>query len=151
MLGGIIEPLNIPDLLAQTKNFPPKLRPLMAVFGTLQGCLSLLFDTPVTVRLLHQERTDHQVKRRVALVAGDTVVATADSSITCTIAQEGYLTDILEGKRGIGELLTVHNITYQTSLMEVSQDLNVCWRTYKISGPGISIVITEWFPKELYQ
>ena len=155
LLEPVDEPLNIPDLLEKTQGFPPKLRALMAVFGTLQGALSLLFGEEVTVRVVGQVEEDWKVVRKVVrqveLVAGDRVVATATSRIACTIAQQSYLSDILAGKMGIGQLLTKHGINYQTRLSSCGQDNDVCWRTYNIWGPGISIIITERFPKGLYE
>lgn len=156
-----MEPLDIPWLLEKTQGFPPKLRPLMAVFGTLQGALSLLVGEEVTVRILGQKAAEFPpspglpahstVEREVELVAGDRVVATATSRIECTIAQQAYFQDIVAGKMGIGQLLTKHGINYQTQLLDCSQDGDVCWRTYKIEGPGVSITITEYFPKGLYE
>jgi len=123
----------------------------MAVFGTLQGALSLLFGEEVWVRVVKQEATDRTVEREVELVAGDRVVATASSRIRCTIAQHASLSDILEGKMGIGQLLAKHGINYQTRLLGCSQGEDVCWRTYKVEGPGVAITIAETFPKALYE
>ncbi|KKN39348.1 hypothetical protein LCGC14_0744530 [marine sediment metagenome] len=145
-----MEPLDIPRVLEVTRDFPPKLRPLMAVFGTLQGALSLLFGEEVKVRLIGQVASDWEVEREVELVAGDRVVATARSHIVCTIAQQSYLDDIILGEMGIGQLLTQHGINCQARLMDCGAGDKECWRKYILEGPGVSITITEYFPRELY-
>lgn len=152
-----MEPLNIPDLLERTKQFPPKLRPLMAVFGTLQGALSLLFGEEVKVRVVRQEDSgdtvEREVEREVELVAGDTVVATAMSHMNITTARPRLLSDIAEGRMGIGQMLTKHGINYQTRLVDCGEDggNQEFWRSYDIVGHGVSITITERFPEELYR
>ncbi len=155
-----MEPLDIPQLLEKTRDFPPKLRPLMAVFGTLQGALSLLFGEEVTVRLVSQEASKDvgvtpspygEVTREVELVAGDRVVATATSHIRCTAMVQAFLQDILEGKMGIGQLLTKHGLNCQAALLDCGQgDKGIFWRIYQLQGPGVSISIREYFAREMY-
>lgn len=136
--------------LTQVEAFPPLQRILLTCSGTLQGTLSAYFNEEVTVQLLHQEEQDWPViQRSVQLMAGPTVVCTADSEITVT--DSNIRKEVLKGTMGIGQVLEVLGVRPSFSLKEAGQDSRRFWRVYTLEGPGVVYRITETFPKSLYK
>ncbi len=146
---------NIKKLLDKLpNNLTPVERMLLCHDGTNQTLLSILFQVPVKVEILSQyELVPYCViVRWVKLIAeysdiNQATVCLAESVFPMKANNPGFLTAIREQKLGIGQILSATHIIYERRIFGLYADENVVARNYEIVGEGVSVVITETFPR----
>jgi len=147
---------NIRQLL---NSLPPNLTPVERVLlchdGTSQTLLSILFQTPVKVKVLSQhELIPYQaIIRWIKLVAeysedNQVTVCLAESVIPMKANSPGFLTAIRERGMGIGQILSSTCTKYERRIIGLYADENIVARNYQITGADVDIVITETFSRE---
>jgi chorismate-pyruvate lyase len=147
---GSVEELDFQALLDvfRSRGFQTGERVILGHFGTVQTLLTLVFNTPVTVRLVHQEHVSGAIRREVKLMAANRVVCEATSHILEERNRPEVLKDIWSGERGLGQIILLHAIPNKHRLITVHHDPNSFSRKYNISGPGLDIDICESFPRQ---
>ena len=134
--------------------------------GTVQEFLGLLFETEVKVEVLSQNELFGTIVRWVRLHGEintiDTTLCLASSVIHVPQNTPGIITGIRECKWGIGQIIDSTGINTRRTIYEAFADENHFARNYLIkdiesgivglkSARMIHLVITEIFPRKLYQ
>ena len=141
---------DITRALEQVDDFTMVQRILLTCAGTLQGTLSAVFRTEVTVEVLEQSTTGESggIKRSVALKAGSTVVCAAES--TLYLDREDIRQAVMDKQMGIGQILEELDVRVRFRLLSVGRDMGHFWREYELKGLGVKYWISERFPRALY-
>ena len=151
----------VEEVLKQVKDFPPVQRILLSTAGTLQGTLSAYFAKPVRVEVKSQSESETvalplSLLRNVDLFIHEgegrqkhpLVVCSASSEI---IVSSWIAADLMMKKEiGIGQIMEKLGVRPSFVLHEVGRDAVSFWRSYTLSGDGISYKIRETFPMNLY-
>ncbi len=124
---------------------------ILANFGTNQTLLSLIFQTPVNIKLINQREEGGVILRQVELRTADTLTAYATTHIPKSRNRGDVLLDITAGKMGLGQIVVIHNLPNRRSLVNVGRDKAAFWRTYTIEGPELFLEIHEHFPREPFE
>lgn len=107
---------------------------LLAEIGTVEQVLSILLDSPVTVEVKKQVVKDYKIEREVVLHAKGDELIHALTEIDVRALPSGVVTDIKEGKMGIGTIITKHKLETFRRIVEVGYDStrNIVYRVYEI-------------------
>ena len=139
---------------------------ILANKGTVQDFLGLLFETKVEVEVLSQHEEFGTIVRWVRLHGEintiDTTLCLASSVISVTQNTQGMITGIRERNWGIGQIIDSTGMNTRRTIYEAFVDENTFARNYLIrdiesdpigveSNRKIHLVITEIFPRKLYQ
>ena len=131
-------------------------RILLTNENTVQTLLSVIFNTPIDVIILHQVEVDRNTFIRWSkLVAANKTVCIAQSYITTD--NEGFATGIKEQNIGIGQLIAAKCLITRRTIKKMYSDTMVFSRIYQIedvgmtpNGSHINCLITEVFPKLVF-
>ncbi len=121
---------------------------ILGHFGTVQTVLSLIFETPVKVKLVSQIEIEGAIQRSASLCAGDRQVCYAESHIPVQGNRREVLVEVLSGALGLGQVIMHLNIPTKRNLVEVGRSKDDFWRFYHIDGPGLHFEIREVFPRQ---
>ncbi len=148
-----MEELHVEQLLKEFNGagFEIGERVILGHFGTVQTLLSLIWNTPIRVDLIHQKKDSDRVMRRVHLMAGDRNVCTAVSAIPTQGNRDAVIADILTGQLGLGQIIAEHTLQTHRELLFIGRDSSGFWRTYHIVGPDLVMEINEYFPRAPYE
>lgn len=124
---------------------------ILSNFGTNQTLLSIIFAEPNRLKLIYQKETEGEIARRVELYCGEQLVCYAATKIPKDRNRIEVMTDILEGKLGLGQIVVKHNLPNKRVLLDIGRDGYHFWRTYIIEGPEVYLKISEDFPREPFE
>ncbi len=150
-----MEVLDIPGLLSMLEphDLNPIERLLVGHTGTNQLHLALWFGDNVNVVLAAQTQDEEMISREVDLVLQETrtVVCNATSKIPLADNSSEVLEDVLAGSLGIGQIAAKYRIPIERTLREVKLNSKWITRTYQMKGTGLLYIVTENFPRLLFQ
>jgi len=124
--------------------------------GTLEGLLTVLQQSPITVKVLHQGFTRDGYTRRVLLTdskSGEELVE-AESRVYIDRMPKNIAEDIMAKKLGIGEIMAANSIESRREFIEVghSQERGAFYRVYNIIVRGETwFTVKEFFSTGLYK
>ncbi|KKM68206.1 hypothetical protein LCGC14_1463200 [marine sediment metagenome] len=118
---------------------------ILANNGTNQTLLTLIFQVPCKVLVVSQFEEPEIILRHVELLCGGKVVCKASTTIPKDKNNTVVLADILDGKLGLGQILTRYNLACERNLLSYGRDSNIFWRSYVIKGPEVYLEINEIF------
>jgi chorismate-pyruvate lyase len=128
-------------------------RILLSTQGTVQTLLGVIFGYPVSVEVISQLNYDTVLVRWVRLYAEDPdpfTIALAQSVIPYDTNRVDFIGKMSDKELGIGQVLQVLDITTNREILGVHVDERTIARSYKIIGDEINILITESFPREIF-
>ena len=150
-----MEVLDIPGLLSMLEphDLNPIERLLVGHTGTNQLHLALWFGDNVDVVLGQQTQDEEMISREVDLVLHETrtIVCHATSKIPLAQNRREVLDDVLSGRLGIGQIAAKYRIPTERTLRKVQLNNKWITRTYQMKGTGLLYIITESFPRLLFQ
>lgn len=144
---------NIEEILNKIpRNITPLERVILTSDGTVQTLMSMIFDIPVKVEVVSQMEYFGVIVRWVRLVAHyadniEIVVCLAESVISVSKNESGFMNGIREKNFGIGQLISSLGFRTTRKLLGISSDENNVARTYCITG-DCNVLITEVFPRD---
>ncbi|KAJ3284855.1 hypothetical protein HDU79_007821 [Rhizoclosmatium sp. JEL0117] len=147
-------------------DYSPLERILLTANGNVQRILSAFYNSPVTVKIIKNERTVPEKNavgttsssgtilaefdRHVELICANQVLCTATSTVT--LWNPEYLRLVVEEKIGIGQLFRYLNILPNFELLQVGRDGDSFWRVYTLSsGNDVKCVLKEVFPADVFE
>ncbi|KAJ3064906.1 hypothetical protein HDU98_011686 [Podochytrium sp. JEL0797] len=160
--------VSLPDI------FTPLERILLTANGNVQRILSAFYNSPITVKIIKNERTfpvsvsrvsesngiqyhaePHskailaEFDRHVELHCSNQILCTATSTVT--LWSKEYLRLVDEENIGIGQLFRYLNILPDFELLQVGRDSDSFWRVYTLSsGNDVKCVLKEVFPNDVF-
>ncbi|MDP3063784.1 MAG: hypothetical protein Q8O40_11345 [Chloroflexota bacterium] len=151
------------DLKALVEKFKDKQFSLMERLilsndGTNVTLLSVIFQTPIQVRVVDQIEHPDRIVRLVYLETENLVVGKARSTILVGSVPGGntpanspeVLGLVREKALGLGHIATRLGIRTERTLVSFGADELSFWRTYQMVGEGLWYQIQEWFPRAIY-
>lgn len=140
------------------KQFSLVERVLLSNDGTNVTLLSVIFETPIQVRVVDQIEHPDRIVRLVDLETETLVVGRARSHIPKGLVTGGdkpfnspeVLELVREKSLGLGHIATRLGIRTERTLVNFGADELSFWRTYCMKGEGLWFDIQEWFPRGLY-
>jgi chorismate-pyruvate lyase len=107
---------------------------LLAEIGTVEQVLSILLDAPVEVEIKRQEVKNNKIEREVVLRANNEELIHATTEVDVRALPIGVVTDIKEGKLGIGTIISKHQLETIRRIVEIGYDSgrNILYRVYEI-------------------
>jgi chorismate-pyruvate lyase len=107
---------------------------LLAEIGTVEQVLSILLDSPVTVEVKRQDVNNYKIEREVVLHAKGHDLIRAVTEIDLRAMPNGVVTDVKDGKLGIGTIISKHKLETFRRIVEVGYDStrNIVYRVYEI-------------------
>lgn len=130
-------------------------RILLGHTGTVQQLLSLFFDKPVEVKVLHQEQVGDEIEREVELVLEGTGLVVAKALSLIPVNENSFAVIDLVNKKelGLGQIASLLKISTSRNILKVGATPETVERTYELSGHSpvnLYFRITESFPRGLY-
>lgn len=147
-----MEEMDLKALVAKFKDTGYSLleRMLLSNDGTNVTMLSVIFQTPVQVRVVDQIEHPDRIVRVVDLETETNVVGRARSIIP-TAKNSPEVLRLVEGKSlGLGHIATRLGIRTERILVSFGADELSFWRTYQMVGEGLWYEIQEYFHRGLY-
>lgn len=142
-------------------------RVILANDGTVQSLLSVIFRVPIKVEVIAQMELLNNIHRWVKLTADyntmEQMVCLAQSVVPIEENSKDFIDGLKAQKLGIGQLLSTLGFVTKRELLGFYSDEQTFARVYRITGTkservresiltgGCDIVITEIFPKVLYE
>jgi len=127
---------------------------ILANFGTNQTLLTLIFNTPCNVHDIKMDETEGEINRTVNIRAESRdyeIVCQAESHIPIDRNRPDIVRQITDGQLGLGQIVVTNEIPNKRVLTKIGRHNKAFWRTYNIEGPGLYIVIREYFPREPFE
>ncbi|MFN4337111.1 MAG: chorismate pyruvate-lyase family protein [Candidatus Nitrosocaldus sp.] len=140
-------------------------RLLLAEVGTVEQLLSILVDTPVSVKVLEQkEDSKHNIiERRVNILTTDYILMDAESRIRMDVLPEAVVQDIRARRLGIGSIIVKHRLETFRRIVEIGccysseqgygrkyRDASTIYRLYEIVYAGVdAFTIREEFSSDV--
>jgi len=128
-------------------------RIILASTDTVQSLMSVIFGSPVHVEVINQINDYGVIIRLSKLIIcdGDDInVALAESIIPLDKNRTEFIGAMGDRNIGIGQAINKLGIFTQRRIIAVHIDSNNFMRTYVIRGDNIEIIITETFPRGLF-
>lgn len=128
-------------------------RIILASTGTVQDLLSVIFGVPVRVEVISQLHYDTVLVRWVKIIADDPdpqTVALAESVIPYETNKTEFIGMMGDRNIGIGHAINKLDIRTERQILGIHVDDNTFARTYQIHGDPLNVLITESFPRRLY-
>ncbi len=146
-----MEELDFNNLLQGFSGFDRGERIILGHFGTVQTLLSLVFNRPVSVRLVDQCEEDGFIIRHTLLTTEEDLLCWAASRIPKSANRQDVIVDIREGRLGLGRIVARHQLVTQRSLKRLGRDEWAFWREYTIEGPDVCVQINETFRRKPFE
>lgn len=148
-----MEELDLKSLVAEvsSRNLSPLERILLGHNGTVQSLLSIIFKTPVEVKVLEQREDTEGIVRRVELLAGEIIAATAQSFIPLEGNGQEVLALVRQQKLGLGQIASFFSISTSRALYDLGANDVEIWRSYIMEGPGLLFKIRETFQRAVFK
>ena len=129
-------------------------RVILSNDGTNVTLLSVIFQTPIQVRVVDQIEHPDRIVRVVDLETENLVVGRARSTIPKgtegRINTPKVLDLVREKALGLGHIATRLGIRTERTIVSFGADDLSFWRRYQMVGEGLAYEIQEWFPRGLY-